>query len=276
MEIGRNIREFCKEWIPLAIQELLRPYLGRSVFFRGCFNNWGSACKYSIGYDHELILEKVKGAMLKVQSGGAAYERDSVLFDSIQHSFPVLAALARAALESGGRLAVLDFGGALGSSYYQCRKFLSISKSLRWGVVEQAHFVKCGKESFESDHLQFFETISACNMKIQPNVALLSSVLQYLPKPFDVLDQLINQKIKYIVLDRTPFSQLSHDFITVQYVPPRIYKASYPCWVFSQEAMLAYLEKEYDTLVVFQSLDGPAWTGEYGFAFGGMILRRRD
>lgn len=40
--------------------------------------------------------------MLKIASREAAYERDSVLFDKVQYSFPVLGGLLRAAIANGG------------------------------------------------------------------------------------------------------------------------------------------------------------------------------
>ena len=73
------------------------------------------------------ILDKVLAATLKVKQGQAVFERDSVLFDEIEYSWPLLAGLMWAAASNGGKLNVLDFGGALGSSYYQNRKFLHFS-----------------------------------------------------------------------------------------------------------------------------------------------------
>jgi hypothetical protein len=65
-------------------------------------------------------LSMTAGAAL-LQSPGSSktYVRDlqrfggksSVLFDEIQHSFPLLAGLLRAALENDGVLIVFDFGG---------------------------------------------------------------------------------------------------------------------------------------------------------------------
>ena len=89
------------------------------------------------GYDGPAILAKTREAGLKVKRGEAAYERDSVLFDQVEHSFPLLAGLLRAALSQQGELVVLDFGGALGSTYLQCREFLTPLKRLVWCIVEQ-------------------------------------------------------------------------------------------------------------------------------------------
>ena len=69
-----------------------------------------------------MELVKIK---LDSQYERGVYERDSVLFDTIRYSWPLLSDLLRAASEDQNHLSVLDFGGSLGSSYYQNRVFLS-------------------------------------------------------------------------------------------------------------------------------------------------------
>jgi len=269
-----QVKTFAKKWLPPAFLESLKPLHGRAIYFSGDYADWATASAHANGYDSALILERVRQAMFRVKSGEAVYERDSVVFDKVQHSFPVLAALLRAALENGNRLTVLDFGGSLGSSYFQCRNFLSVVSSLQWGVVEQEHFVRCGKADFETEQLRFFFTIAECMAHALPNVVLLSSVLQYLPQPNKVLDNLIAERIQYVVIDRTPFSDASVDRITIQHVPPSIYPASYPCRIFSRQSFLDRLQGHYDVITQFDSNDGRASVKGLEFAFGGMILRK--
>ena len=246
------------------------------IYFSGSYNDWEEASKNAFGYDTNIILERVKSAMLKVKSGEAKYERDSVLFDEIQYSFPVLVGLLHAAAENNNRLSVLDFGGSLGSSYFQCRNFLSVLAFLQWNIVEQEHFTQCGQELFETEQLKFFYTIEECLGKFTPNVALLSSVLQYVSEPYQVLEELTNANISYIVIDRTSFSDCKEDFVTVQNVPPSIYKASYPCWVFAHQTFLERVSTRYEVLTEFDSsMDNPVNQGRLQFKFSGMVLRRK-
>ena len=269
-----HIKTTGKRWLPPALIERLKPFLGIGIYFSGNYTDWETASAQASGYDSVLILEQVEQAMLKVKAGEAVFERDSVLFDEVQHSFPVLAGLLRAAVENGNQLSVLDFGGSLGSSYFQCREFLSVLPSLKWGVVEQEHFVHCGQRIFETEQLRFFHTIAECLQQASPNVALLSSVLQYLPKPYHVLDELMNSRVPYIVIDRTPFGDQETDFITVQRVPPSIYVASYPCWVFGKQSFLDKFRGRYTVIAQFDSIDGNAIANRKEFTFGGMILRQ--
>lgn len=273
-----NLKKIAKRWLPPELIERMRPLLKRGIYFSGKYTDWQSASSRSTGYDSEQIIERVKQAMLKVSSGEAKFERDSVLFDEVVYSYPVLAGLLRAAAENDGYLSVLDFGGALGSSYYQCREFLSVLPRLRWGVVEQAHFVKCGQEHFKTDQLDFFFTTEEGMEKIRPNVALLSSVLQYVPEPDQVMAELMESGVLYIVIDRTPFCDSSDDVITVQHVSASIYPASYPCRIFSRKKLKGKLSEKYEILTAFDGsqIDGANYVEGIRVEFGGMILRKKQ
>src|ERR1035437_6301468 len=166
----------------------------------GNYTSWSDAKIKCIGYDSRVILDKCKNALLEVKKGEARYERDSVLFDEIEYSWGLLAGLQKAALENSGKLCVLDFGGSLGSTYYQNKDFLDSLKELQWCIVEQRHFVDCGREFFENDKLKFYYTIEDCIEKHKPDVLLISGVLQYLEKPFEWIDKVTGLDIPYIIL----------------------------------------------------------------------------
>lgn len=269
-----NSKKLAKRWLPPALIERLRPLLKQGIYFSGQYPDWISASAHASGYDSEQILERVKRAMHKVKTGEAVFERDSVLFDEVIHSFPVLAGLLRAAAEDNGYLSVLDFGGALGSSYYQCNKFLSVLPRLQWGVVEQPHFVQCGQAHFRNDQLYFYFTISEAIEKIRPNVALLSSVMQYVPEPYVALNEFMESGIRYLIIDRTPFINADVDIITVQHVPASIYPASYPCRIFAMKPFLEKLKNHFEFISQFESADGTATISGSEFTFGGMILQK--
>lgn len=272
-----DLKTDAKKWFPPALIGRLKPLLKHGIYYTGNYPDWITASAHASGYDSAMILERVKQATAKVIAGEAKYERDSVLFEKVQHSFPVLAGLLRAAGENGTQLSVLDFGGSLGSSYYQCRDFLSILPSFKWGVVEQENFVRCGRDQFETKQLKFFYSIAECIQQANPNVVLLSGVLQYLTDPYVVLDELINRGISYIIIDRTVFSKDERDRIAVQYVPSSIYKASYPIRIFGRESLLGAFRGRFELIADFDT----NWDGSrtdicsgLEFTSGGMILRK--
>lgn len=222
----------------ILIYRKIVPKKEKVGIWTGNFESWEEAQSNCSGYDSDIILEKCKNALLKVKNKEAVYERDSVLFDKIQYSWGLLAGLQKVAIENKNNLNVLDFGGSLGSTYYQNREFLSSLEKLEWNIVEQPHFVDCGKQNFENEQLKFYHTIEECTQKKQPNVLLLSSVLQYLENPNQWIQKFNNLQIEYIIIDRTAFIASDNDVLTVQNVPESIYKASYPAWFINKEKLI--------------------------------------
>lgn len=263
--------------LKLILKDLLPPFVLRSCKgikqygFFGSYSSWQEAEQETTGYSKTDILEKVKTSLLKVKAGEALYERDSVLFEKVYRSFPLLTALLRIAVENHGSLSVLDFGGSLGSTYFQCKDFLSVINNLKWCVVEQEHFVSCGKDLFEDDYLKFFYSIETCIQLEQPDVILLSGVIQYLEEPYQFLNSLLNFGFKYILFDRTAFTQHGADRLTIQKVPPEIYPASYPAWFFNRDRFLKVFAKEYDLLLEFDGEDRVNIPSE----FKGFFFRRK-
>lgn len=226
------------------------------IEFTGDYASWAEAKGNADGYESPVILERTTAALLKVKRGEAVYERDSVILAHPEYPFPVVAALLRAAAAGNGRLSVLDFGGSLGSTYYQCRRLLSSVPNIEWLVVEQAGHVARGRELFEEDALRFFETADECVARHRPNVLLLSGVLQCLSDPYDVLRTLLKHGIPHLVIDRTAFFRSDRDRLTVQTVPEWIYPASYPSWFLSEpKLMQAITGAGYELVADFKGSD---------------------
>ena len=244
--------------------------------FTGDYASWEEARAASGGYDEQAILEKVTQAALKVKNGEAVFERDSVLFDSIQYSWPVLAGLLWVASRSGNSLNVLDFGGSLATAYNQNRRFLQHLGTLRWNVIEQEPFVRTGRELFETEQVRFYESIGACTADTDPNVALVSASLAYVPQPYVVLEEIRSQSFAYLIFDRNFFSP-DRDRLTVQTVPPWIYDASYPAWFLDEQRFLAVVEAEYERVAEFEGLErSVALTDGTGRSKGFIFERRSD
>jgi putative methyltransferase (TIGR04325 family) len=223
----------------------------------GDYSSWEDAQKDSVGYDSELIFEKVKNSLLKVKNGEAVYERDSVLFDKIDYSWPLLASLLWIAAQKGNCLNIIDFGGSLGSTYFQNRKFLSAVRKLRWNIVEQDNFVNCGEKYFEDDMLKFYYDIGSCMKETNPSTILFSSSIQYTEKPYDLLANILKNKFEYIIFDLTGFiSNGSRDRLTIQKVPPSIYEATYPCWFLNKEKFLSIFKNNYSLVEEFEGYLG--------------------
>jgi len=259
-KIGHIVKRVVKSLLPPLLAGAYNMLFKRkgnepvSGFF-GDYPSWESAVKDSSGYDSDVILEKVRNAVLKVKNGEAAYERDSVTFDKSEYSWPLVSCLLRIAAREGGKLGLIDFGGSLGSTYFQNVGFLRDLAELKWNVVEQKKFVECGREMFENDHLRFFYDIDESLRKSASDVILLSSVIQYVEAPYSLLDEIKKKRFKYILFDRTPFFLDAPDRILVQRVSPSIYEASYPTWIFNYEKFMDFFAGDYELITDFDGAD---------------------
>jgi len=249
---------------------MVRPLRRRGIRFEGDFPNWETAQRASDGYDHDDIVQRVFEAEGKVRSGAAADERDSVLFDTVQFSLPVMAALARIASLRRAPLRVLDFGGAFGGMYRQYRAF-GLPAPASWNVVEQAGFVGRA-QAFETAELRFHLSVEDVLSQGLPDVALFSSVLQYLERPDDILMKMRLAGVPHVVIDRTPCHAGERDLLAIQHVPAEIYRASYPCWIFSRSRLLRTMKDSYKVIASFEDANGP-WQGlGTKFDLSGFIL----
>lgn len=223
----------------------------------GNYRSWDEVLKAAEGYDSEIILEKTRDALLKVKAGIAVYERDSVTFDKKEYPFPLLTFLLHSASLQGRPLHIIDFGGSLGSTYYQIKEFLTPKICLSWNIIEQKHYVSCGKVNFENDQLKFYNTIEECILDKPVDFVLISSSVQYLENPHIFLKKLASYNFKFLLFDRTAFHDEADDRLTLQIVPPNIYPASYPSWFFNEEKLLAHFKEGYNVAADFSPyIDG--------------------
>lgn len=271
------IKSFAKEWLPPVVQRTIRTLRGEGIRFEGEFASWEDAAARSTGYEATNILSKVLDATLKVKSGEAAFERDSILFDEVEYSWPVTAGLMWVAACCGGRLNVLDFGGALGSSYFQNKNLLDALSDVRWNIVEQSHYVQSGMIHIQDDRLRFYESIEQCLKYNKPNIILFSSVLQYLPNPYSILKEISKCGAFALIIDRTPFANHTKGMLVIQQVPEKIYSASYPMWIFPWSQFIQQIEDKWEMISTSLNNEGQVKTS-LGFKFGfhGILLKSKN
>lgn len=243
----------------------------------GDYNSWEEAKKDCTGYENDIILQKVKEAILKVKNGEAVYERDSVIFDKKEYSEELLKGLLDAASKNDYKLNVLDFGGSLGSTYFQNKDFLEHLQEFSWNIVEQENFVKEGKRTFEDKSLKFYYDIDDCLKENKINVLLLSGVLQYLDKPYEFINNITKHNFDYIILDRTAFTKHKRKILTIQKVPKEIYNASYPSYFFNEKKFTDFFEQKYVLKLDFMSaFTKPITLDEEKAYWKGFIFKRKN
>lgn len=265
-----------QKFVPPVIAKIYLKYIKKQKW-KGKYPSWAAAQKQCVGYDADIIFEKAKRSILEVRNGNAVYERDTVVFDKIEYSWQVLAGLMMVAANHEGKLNVIDFGGALGSSYFQNRRFLNELKFVQWNIVEQAHFVKFGQQELATDCLRFYSSIQECFENTQPNVLLLSNVIQYIESYKEVLDVVNNTNVDYVIIDMLPIDmELTFEdaSICVQRVSPQIYEASYPCRIF-RENLISQLLTKYKEIESFEN-SLQIYVNTHEVKYQGFIFKRND
>ena len=135
------IKRVLKQILPPIVVSVGKSLLlghERDLFFYGDFASWEEAEKeaalHGRGYESQNIVETVAASVQKVRAGEAAFERDGVAFTKEDYNYRVLSALLYI-LAQEHRLNVCDFGGSLGSTYFQNRKLFH-NQDVVWNVVE--------------------------------------------------------------------------------------------------------------------------------------------
>ncbi len=86
--------------------------------------------------------------------------------------------------------------------------------------------------------------------------------------------KLIAHQVPVLIFDRVSIISSPENRLTVQNVPKSIYKASYPCWFFSEERFLEAIGPSYELIEKFESsvknetwIDGKTRASDWGFVF---------
>lgn len=289
--IKRELNKVLKAILPPILTDILRSLRkGKFYGLSGDFVSWAEAKEYvareyGSGYAADNILEQVLAAIQEVRLGRAVFERDGCLFYEQEYNYPFLAALFYSLNDClstrGGHVDILDFGGSLGSTFFQNRKLLA-PFSCRWHIVEQPHFVQTGRANVPE--ITFHESVEAYMENGEStDVLLLSGVLQYFDQPYTYLERMLSCGFKYILMDRTFFNdrEPDKDRLTVQTVPPVIYSAAYPAWLLSGRRVGERIEQTgYEKVMQWESLDkmpveeanGRRWT----LPSLGILWKRKD
>ena len=273
----KKLKSIIRLFIPPIVFILFYHFKRKGIQFQKTPLSWEDAHKKTAkGYSAEHILIKCRDSLLKVKNGEYPYERDSVLFSEKELFYPLLASLFYVSLKNNNRLNIIDFGGSLGSTYFQNREILKkLGIKINWNIIEQESFVKCGKEYFEDNELHFFNNIDELTNKEDISVCLFGSVLPYLKEPYNILETIRRHSIKHVIIDRTLFLNNGfEDELSIQRIPPEIYNASYPAWFLSSSKFLTFIDSAYNVVFQWDNSDAISLAG-YKTSIRGFFLEKK-
>lgn len=269
----------------VAAQGAMRRLLGRDTEparapgFHGPIASWDEAVRASDGWDASIITVRTLAAMRLLRDGQVAGERDSLTFDKPRHSEIVLAGLCAALARGSDLFRVIDFGGSLGTHFFQCHRLLQPlldARRLEWLVVERPVLVDLGRQEFARDGLKFFASFdeaAASGGDVAPaDLVMFTGSLQYLRDPLEVLRSVAETRAPLLALDRVRTSSgKTHGVYVQQPSDQTHYAASYPCWVFGKELLI----REIEALGFDLLHDAPRSAGAPFDSCGLLFARRR-
>ncbi len=253
--IRRRAGRVARQALPEVVLRWWRHHF-RAIRWEGDFTGWAAAVAVCEGYAGPEILSRVEAAVRQVRAGEALFERDGVAFQEPPPAWPVLEDLLALAKRQDGVLTVLDFGGSLGSTYFNYRFMWDEIPQLRWRVIEQPAFVAAGRREFADGRLEFHGSVAEAMAAGRPDVLLLASVLPYVPEPHILLRTLLGMPYRFVLVERTGMVARPADRLTVQQVPAEPGRASYPCWFFNRGRLLAHFAADYDLIREETTADG--------------------
>ena len=242
-----TLSNLVKNITPPILLKLLKKNLFKNHKAFTTYPSWEEAQKASIGYDDDSFIKKLRNSAKLVFEEKEIYERDTVIFTKIQYSWPLLASLIFASSKCK-TLKLIDFGGALGTSFHQNKRFLSkLHKDFKWRIVEQPKLVDIGKKEFTDKFVSFYNTIEEASVD-QVDVVFFGGSICYMKNPYSYLEAAIETKAPYVIIDRTPITRDIDDTFAIQYVHPSIYKAAYPIRNFNYTNFVKPFEKDYNLI----------------------------
>ena len=222
------------------IKNLINSAFNRKIKFEGNYENWEQALKNSKGYNDNVIINKTINSFEKVLASKALYERDSFLFYKEKFDENLIKNLKKIFDKKGRKIYLCDYGGSLGSLYFQHKKLFQ-NDFIEWNVLEQKAYVDYANNRVNISNLNFFSSFENILNQKKLDVILFSSVLQYLRSPYEILSKIIDRKIPDIIITRTPFLQ-NAEKIMIQKVPKHIYKSSYPIRILNLSKIISLFE----------------------------------
>jgi len=252
------LKKIAKKLVPPIAFDVLKSLKPKKTHygFKGNYSNWEIAAAQCIGWNSADILEKVSASTLAIKNNTDFFERDGEIITSKNYNFPVLASLMRSINQKDYALNVLDFGGSFGSHYFRFKHFFDPALKLNWSVVEQEHYVVHAKNNFENAELNFHTTVNDALQNTKINTFFSSGTIQYLEKPYDFINELIDNAFDFIILDRIFLIDSETDRIVMQDVNPELfYEASFPARLFNETNFINAFLSKYELIAEFSSED---------------------
>jgi putative methyltransferase (TIGR04325 family) len=244
---------------PIILDIVMRIFFNKKTKygFLGNYTNWEEASKQTTGWETDIILDKINQSTNQLEKQNGSFERDGEIISSTNQNFPLMYSLIDSINIEKKELSIIDFGGSLGAHYNRYRQFINNGIKISWAIVEQKKYVDYAKKINKNLELNFHYSISEALKTNNYTTFLSSGTIQYIEKPYKLMDEIMESNFSTIVFDRIFFLNDVNDRICIQKVNPELfYDASFPVWLFNEDKFKKHMSKKYTLISEFMSEDG--------------------
>jgi len=198
---------------------------GTLAAITGDYTSFEEAAQDSGTYDDELYAEKV------LQTYRDVHGKQSWPMET--HDWRLLSKVSLGMGQEGG-LRVLDIGGSSGDYFFKLKSFLGKEAIKSWIIVEAKKVVDKmrGIDPFLK-YVSSMDDIDRENLDI--NFVFISGTLQYLEKPFQILESLIPLRADFICINKSILWDRPTKIM--KQITPDAMRSSRPIWIFNEAAI---------------------------------------
>ena len=219
------------EPLKIGLRGILAPFIGFRVT-----KNWESAVSGSSGYQSPKTTSTIEGSDPVVDR--QTINQNFLGNRYIQVASAILSGLNFEQLKPDTPIRLLDIGGGLGEYFFLLQKHLPNIK-FEWLILETPAL--CQLVETKQIVTQGVSWTDTLNNSVQTfDIVLLSSVIQYVEKPFELIETAM-QKAPLLIFNRLPLSKNPHNSVCIQRPGLLETKGSYPVHMLSEKLFLSYL-----------------------------------
>jgi putative methyltransferase (TIGR04325 family) len=219
------------EPLKIGLRGTLAPIIGFRVT-----KNWESAVSGSSGYQSPKTISTIEGSDPVVTK--SIIKHDFLGSRYLQVASAILSGLNPEKFKSGTPIHVLDIGGGLGEYFFLLQQNLPNLK-FEWLILETPALCELAKtKQIATPDVSWTDSLIDSSGTF--DIVLLSSVIQYVEKPFALIEMAM-QKAPLLIFNRLPLSTNAHNLVCIQRPGLLETKGSYPVHILSEKLFFSYL-----------------------------------
>ena len=229
--------QLINAFLPPGAKTLIRGMLSRFIGFVET-DTWDEAKTKVAGYESSTSVDSIIESIVAARKNIA--EADSLSSRDLQVISGISIAISELNIDSQSVVRIVDVGGAGGDYFFTLKRAMPNFRC-EWFVVETPQLVSAIKNASLDNHSGIRWVESLEEIEGRCDIALLSSVLQYVEEPYQLMTSVM-EIANISVINRIPLTTSATDQCAVQRVRSYGRRGAYPARFFSEKKFLHFLQ----------------------------------